>query len=283
MVPVSVSFHAMCGRYDSVREWFDESGDRDANAVDVHGLTLLYRVLQCESPDLGSRSPADRRAIVHYLVAKGADITAPGMTPPVTVHSMGPSLLYAHCFCWNLEMVQLLLNLGFSVSSASAEHTLGGSNTLTPLAHAFCAREFPSTTHPQRNQRIGRDFNPAVLREMVRAGASLDFLVPPGNVPPDQFLRELLGRFDESRFELDESRTAAINEGIALISGVREAGSFKSYLRRPHKALLRLRALRARGRAHTTSATLLRVALLFNPTLPREIFWNVISYWRETE
>ena len=197
----------MYGRYTSVKDWLQPVDGHDANDVDSHGFTLLYRVLQFCSDFAGMPPIADRSAMARYLVAKGADITATGMT----TNNVGPTMLYAHCTSWDLEMVTMLLELGSSVSRASVEH-------------AFCDNDGVHSTYSGRNERIVRQFDPAVLREMVRAGASLDFVVPPGNVPPERFLRELLDHYAPA-----ESRASAINAGITLVSGVREAGSFKSY------------------------------------------------------
>ena len=69
-----------------------------------------------------------------------------------------------------------------------------------------------------------------------------------------------------------------------LIVGIQEDGSFKSFMRRPHRAVLRLRSLVCRGRA--TLARMPRgrlhsyVEFLVNPDVPNEIVWNILSFWR---
>ena len=40
----------------------------------------------------------------------------------MTTNNVGPTMLYAHCTSWDLEMVTMLLELGSSVSRASVEH-----------------------------------------------------------------------------------------------------------------------------------------------------------------
>ena len=61
-----------------------------------------------------------------------------------------------------------------------------------------------------------------------------------------------------------------------LIAGVREHGSYKRYLRVPHRKFLRLRSLLVRRRAITKDNCLERIA-----RLPNGACWKVLSYWRE--
>ena len=70
-----------------------------------------------------------------------------------------------------------------------------------------------------------------------------------------------------------------------LILGVYEDGSFKRFVRRPHRAVLRLRSLFSRDRAalkkwsprgHDWHA----IEFLVNPNVPNEVVWNILSFWR---
>ena len=76
-------------------------------------------------------------------------------------------------------------------------------------------------------------------------------------------------------------------ELIRFLLSVRAAGSWKGYVRTPHKSLVVFRSLLARGRARRrplwdkpTPHALVR---LFDPSLPNGVFWHVLSYWRETD
>ena len=60
-----------------------------------------------------------------------------------------------------------------------------------------------------------------------------------------------------------------------ILAGVREHGSYKRYLRAPHRQFLRLRSLLVRGRAKTNELHE-RIA-----RLPNGACWKVLSYWRE--
>ena len=75
---------------------------------------------------------------------------------------------------------------------------------------------------------------------------------------------------------------------IALVSGVRRAGSFKRYVREPHREVLLLRGLAMRGhlvpRRRTRGAAEWKTAVAF---LARHgdngVVWNVLSFWRAAE
>ena len=60
-----------------------------------------------------------------------------------------------------------------------------------------------------------------------------------------------------------------------IFAGVREHGSYKRYLRAPHREFLRFRSLLVRGRAKTNGLNE-RIA-----RLPNGACWKVLSYWRE--
>jgi ankyrin repeat protein len=80
-----------------------------------------------------------------------------------------------------------------------------------------------------------------------------------------------------------------------LIVGVQEDGSFKRYVRRPHRAVLRLRSLFSRGRATPPCAIRCRrlrcygaarqdYAMEFLVKQPDNgIVWNILSFWRASE
>jgi len=56
-------------------------------------------------------------------------------------------------------------------------------------------------------------------------------------------------------------------------------------MRRPHRAVLRLRSLVCRGRAALKKWTPRghdwhAIKFLVNPNVPREVVWNMLSFWR---
>ena len=69
-----------------------------------------------------------------------------------------------------------------------------------------------------------------------------------------------------------------------LILGVYEDGSFKRFVRRPHRAVLRLRWLVCRGRAEPRRAFTFfssgRAIEFLCKQSENYIFWNILSFWR---
>ena len=109
------------------------------------------------------------------------------------------------------------------------------------------------------------------VKVLLRAGASLN----------------CGGRYARSAEDVLEARHVQLNEEIQsdcldLIRGVRAAGGWTPYVLAPHRQILALRSLRARGRAAPGPATPLHVANLTQPSLPNGVVWIVLSYWRET-
>ena len=60
-----------------------------------------------------------------------------------------------------------------------------------------------------------------------------------------------------------------------ILAGVNAQGSYKRYVRAPHREFLRFRSLLVRGRAKTNGLNE-RIA-----RLPNGACWKVLSYWRE--
>ena len=117
------------------------------------------------------------------------------------------------------------------------------------------------------------------MTTLLRAGASLD-----SDNPTTRTFEERLNQID-----------AGTEHGVAirnLVASVRAAGSWKAHCRLPHKQILRLRSLVARGRVKLPRArrrsprgrdTRQERALEF---LVRQgdngIVWNILSFWRAT-
>ena len=65
----------------------------------------------------------------------------------------------------------------------------------------------------------------------------------------------------------------------ALIAGVRQHGTYKRYMRAPHRAFLALRGLAQRGKLSTEHRALNFIAKLGE----RGVVWHILTYWRATE
>ena len=65
----------------------------------------------------------------------------------------------------------------------------------------------------------------------------------------------------------------------ALITGVRKHGTYKRYMRAPHREVLAVRGLAQRGKLRTDHRALNFIARLGE----RGVVWHVLTYWRPTE
>ena len=74
----------------------------------------------------------------------------------------------------------------------------------------------------------------------------------------------------------DDANVLAVQ---ALIDGVRKHGSYKRYMRAPHRDVLACRGLAQRGKLATEHGALNFIARQGD----NGIVWTVLSYWRATE
>ena len=65
----------------------------------------------------------------------------------------------------------------------------------------------------------------------------------------------------------------------ALIAGVRKHGTYKKYMRAPHRDFLALRGLAQRGKLRTDHRVLDFLAMQGD----NGIVWNILSYWRAAD
>ena len=250
VLPRPIVDAARDGNLTAVREWLVSGGD--VNDTDDDGGTLLIRVF-------GSSVTSDaHHDVVRLLLSHGADVNKSG------ADSFNP----LHCCAIFPEqssrgpLIQLLLDAGADVNAKTSDGE-------TPLAIALGLSGWRSPD----DARACLD----MVTRLLRAGAALDAIRGQNSSIEDieDLLREEGHHYDEF------PQFCALK---ALISDVRAAGStWKGYVRALPKELLRLRSLVARGRAReklrTRSKTPREIALLFAPTFPNELFWNIMTYW----
>ena len=193
-----------------------------------------------------------------------------------------------HLSLGNVEVARYLLERGASVDLADSEE-----NGLTSLLIACYTAEGTVTemvklllsagANPNTRNESGRTplsahvrfcYTPSVecVTALLRAGASLDRV------------------FQEQAFEQQyryPETPAAIK---TLVAGVRRNGSFKRYVREPHREVLALRGLAMRGhivprgtrRTRGTGNWKAAVAFLARHG-DNGVVWNVLSFWRATK
>ena len=127
-----------------------------------------------------------------------------------------------------------------------------------------------------------RDTSLAVIRMLLRAGASLDCDKRGGKFITAEDI--MSGCYDDEEEENDEAVVAI----KALIAGVRKYGTYKRYMRAPHREFLAVRGLAQRGKLAVQLAITARAARE-NPALnfiarlgDNGVCWHILSFWRET-
>jgi hypothetical protein len=83
-------------------------------------------------------------------------------------------------------------------------------------------------------------------------------------------------RKERGGWDDDDENVLAVK---ALIDGVRKHGSYKRYMRAPHRDVLACRGLAQRGKLSTEHRALNFIARQGD----NGIVWTVLSYWRATD
>ena len=249
VLPRPIANAARDGNLTAVREWLESGGD--PNDTDGRGCTPLIRVVGAAR--VISEAHLD---VARLLLSHGADVNKSDTDSFTPVHccaifpkqsSRGP-------------LIQLLLDAGADVNAKTSDGE-------TPLAIALGLSGWRSPD----DARACLD----MVTRLLRAGAALD-AIRRDNSSAEDMLRD-----DEAS---DNRLSPDFYACKTLISDYRAAGqTWKGYIRALPKELLRLRSLVARGRAReklrTRSKTPREIALLFAPTFPNELFWNIMTYW----
>ena len=105
---------------------------------------------------------------------------------------------------------------------------------------------------------------------LLRAGASLD------SCNTDETIEEVMQARETFSPALLESDHWLATK--ALIAGVRKHGTYKKYMRAPHRDVLTMRGLAQRGKVQTDHRALSFLAMQGD----NGIVWNILSYWRAT-
>ena len=264
-LPGEVADAAEAGNLDAVRSWLDgrpaDGGDW-VNSRDENGWTLL---LCCVMPDTSKPPHAD---LLRLLLRRGADVnlcaTHPGAVGGSPLHyAADPD---TNC----IDPLCVLLEAKPNVNRRTPRKTTTQDNPHeglleTPLGNLL--------VHTQHNDDLPLHFLTKATA-LLRAGATLDAICQ------DFSADELLGAAEIRRPRLAEEEEFV--KVKALVAGVRVAGSWKSFCRKDHRQILRLRSLVARGRARERLTTS-RAAKFIVRLGDNGVVWHILSYWRETQ
>ena len=251
VVPWEVMDAAEAGNITVVREWLESGGD--ANDRSQNGSNALLAAV-CGAGGPGEISEA-HLDVVRLLIARGADVNG------AESNGFGP----LHCctvypeHSWYGPIIGLILEAGANVHAKTGDGE-------TPLGVTLACSIWNGTDTASSCLDV--------VTRLLRAGAGLDA------IQRDRSAEDMLRSEEAHNSRLFPDFYAC----KTLVSDYRAAGStWKGYVRALPKELLRLRSLVARGRARekvrTRSKTPREIALLFAPSFPNELFWNVATYW----
>ena len=282
VVPEDLGDSAQNGDQDRVFAWLDAGGD--INDADPQGFTLLG-CCACGSTDYGGIN-APQMALARSLLARGADVnraySSPEDEPPESrIYGDGDTALHhasvnTHAGC--LDMIALLIEAKANVNARND----GGKTPLWRALHQEAHHKYL----PDRNQ-YGLKLRHVldIVRVLLRHGALLD--CGSGNVTYSA--EDKLASFKHA----DDETVIAIK---ALIAGVRKHGTYKKYMRAPHREFLAVRGLAQRGKLAVPHWPTARPGQLFGE-LSNElcalnfiarlgdngVCWHILTYWRGTD
>ena len=110
---------------------------------------------------------------------------------------------------------------------------------------------------------------------LLRSGASLDCERRPSGeiINAEDVIRNYYADSD------DDEESSGYSESVialkALIAGVRKHGTYKKYMRAPHREVLAVRGLAQRGKLRTDHPALAFLAKQGD----NGVVWHILSYW----
>ena len=253
-LPENIGQAASQGDFERVKAWLAAGSASDPRSInagdDSTSWTLLHWTMN------GDQTPGHLE-FARYLLSRGARVDAKTYQGSTALHfaCSGAGETTA-------AMVSMLVAAGAAVNA----ETHGGpwQRVHTPL---FSIVELSASTID-------------VVTVLLRAGASLDFqhrLKGPQSF--EEHLDHVIALEDD--IDLDPDQLEHVGAIRSLVASVRAAGSWKAHCRLPHKQILRLRSLVARGRTKERLATTRAIRFIVRQG-DNGIVWNILSYWRET-
>ena len=190
------------------------------------------------------------------LIVRGADVNIGNIEDKLPLH-------YA-CYPGDCSstMVSLLLASGARVNARTDED-----EDLTPLGQLIEEFDYNlwKNEAAENRRRISRS-GLEIMKLLLKAGASVDRCQR--DLSAEAAMQGFLSR--RPHYANDDESFTKCRE---LVAGVRAYGTYRAYVREPHRHFLRVRSLLVRGRAKTDSRRLERIA-----RLPNGACWHVLSY-----
>ena len=237
MLPQEIGDAAQNGDRDRVMAWLNAGGSIDD--VDEDGYTLVNC---CVCGDRDSKIVNDRHvALARHLIALGADVNIASRAAPmhqIVQRTWGRQAI--------LEMLSLLLGAGANVNARDGYGH-------TPLWYAI---------------RHDPEHSLTLITKLLRAGALLDACN--GRESAEDILQRRESQWAPLAGHEHWKRLRA------LVAGVRKYGTYKKYMRAPHRDVLAVRGLAQRGKLSTNDPVLHFLARLGD----NGVCWHILSFWR---
>ena len=265
-----------------MRAWLDgkpDGGRACINDYDEYGATLLIScVMHINHPDR-------RVALARLLLERGADVNR--CAADMHNDHMGQASPL-HCAAnmtalpGNSQMLPLLIAAGGNLKARTSGGDYGYIET--PLGRLLrTVRSMNYVYGPVRNF-------PSTVAALLRAGSELDDIcvraVSGASYMSAEYLLQQFKAFIRSIPGANPTVIAGANEKCIeagrMIQGVRSAGSWKAYIRRPHKDVCALRGLVTKGfLAPPGGRSKYERAIAFVVKQgDNGVVWKVLSYWR---
>ena len=241
-LPEEIGDAAQDADRDRVMAWLEGGGS--INDVDAYGFTLLI-CCACGDREDGSVN-AQHVALARHLIALGADFTLATSCGYTAFHYIVQRNGERQAV---LEMLSLLLGAGANVNASDSEGE-------TPL---YCA-----IWHASGAMRT------TVITELLRAGVSLDACHGDNGAVEDVI--------HSAEYDMDLEENEDWLATKRLVAGVRKYGTYKKYVRAPHRDVLAVRGLAQRGKLSTNDPVVNFLARLGD----NGVVWHVLEYWRAT-
>ena len=294
-IPYEIMAAVRDGDTQTVLRFLDEGGD--VNAYNYLGWNLLTRSVRHSNVEL-----------CRELLARGADPNRRerehGTCSPLCMAILGaeggisepfPRLVATWSATPSGRLFQILVESGADLNAftyigwggnfISYAHE-GRGSLLARMLIYFGKREYVSGRGREKDED-----DHALLLEIVtallRAGAREHSIIEYQASGEMHGVSWCLGQARELDSELDEYDEHFI-KARELIVGIAVDGSFKRFMRRPHRSILRLRSLVSRGHATPKKWSprgydRRAIEFLVKPDVPKEIVWNILSFWRASE
>ena len=284
-IPTEIMDAAHDGDIQTVVRFLDEGGD--VNAYDYMGYTLLWQSARYSKVEL-----------CRELLARGADPNLRDrrdtMLSPLCLAILAaeggiskpfPRLVAAWSATPSGRLFQMLVESGADLNYRTF---IGWGGNFISYAHqgrgSLLARMLIYFGHKDEDDH---SLFLEIVTALLRAGAREHSIIEYQASGEMHGVSWCLQQARELDSELDEDDEYFI-EARELIVGIAVDGSFKRFMRRPHRSILRLRSLVSRGhatpkkwspRGHDWHA----IQFLVSPDVPNEVCWNILSFWRASE